>query len=70
MAIELAKRAGFAIDFVVMPRARIWKKLEDGSLMATGSAIETAARDKFGWYIMYITQKYVGPDYNYLLIKK
>ncbi len=64
VAEELARRSGCQFEFSVKPRARIWAELEGGSLMMTGSGIQTPKRDEFSWAVRYMAQK------NYVLVKK
>ncbi|MBF0440847.1 MAG: transporter substrate-binding domain-containing protein [Oligoflexales bacterium] len=58
IASEVAKRAGFNIEFVVMTRAKIWHELETGGIMFTGSGIQNPERDKFAWFILYYSEKH------------
>lgn len=53
----LRERSGCAIDTRVMPRARIWHELADGSLDMAFSAIATEDRRSFSWFIPYVWQK-------------
>ena len=63
IARELARRSGREFRLVYMPRARIWKDMEQGSIMMTGSGIETPERDKFAWFIPCMAMKnYVISD--------
>lgn len=48
---ELTRRSGREFTTVYLPRARIWHELETGSLMMTGSGIQTPERDAFAWFI-------------------
>lgn len=64
VAEELAKRSGCRFEYSVKPRARIWHELENGTLMMTGSGIQTEARDAFSWVIRYMAQK------NYVVLDK
>jgi polar amino acid transport system substrate-binding protein len=64
VAQELSKRSACRFEFSVKPRARIWAELESGELMMTGSAIQTAKRDGFGWFVRYVALK------NYVLVGK
>jgi polar amino acid transport system substrate-binding protein len=54
---ELKKRSGCAFSTILMPRARIWKSIEVGTLDMTGSGIETSERTRFGYFFPYILQK-------------
>jgi len=64
VAEELARRSGCRFELSLKPRARIWYELEQGSLMMTGSGIQTEARDAFAWVVRYMAQK------NYVLLEK
>ncbi|WP_434626845.1 substrate-binding periplasmic protein [Chromobacterium sp. CV08] len=64
IANELAKRSGREFQLEYMPRARIWKKLEDGTVMMTGSGIQNDAREKFAWFIPCMQLK------NYVIFNK
>ncbi|MFA9217932.1 MAG: substrate-binding periplasmic protein [Sphingomonadaceae bacterium] len=58
---EVAKRAGFRVEYLIMPRARIWVRLREGSLMVAGSGIATPEREKFAYFLPYMGLK------NYVL---
>ena len=62
VANELASRSGCQFEFKLMPRARIWHELKSGTLMMTGSGIQTELRDGFSWSVRYMAQK------NFVLI--
>ncbi len=53
---EIKNRGGFSFNYVVLPRARIWKELEAGKLPLSVSGLQTPERDKFAYFIPYIVQ--------------
>ncbi|WP_434630819.1 substrate-binding periplasmic protein [Chromobacterium sp. CV08] len=57
VAEELRRRSGCRFEYVVMPRARIWKELEAGRLDITLSAIATPERENVYWFLNYIQLK-------------
>mgnify|MGYP003824439227 CR=1 FL=1 len=61
---ELARRTGYKFESEVMTRARIWHDIETGNLDISFSGIQTETRDKFSWFVHYISVK------NYTLINK
>ncbi|MBX9839982.1 MAG: transporter substrate-binding domain-containing protein, partial [Silvanigrellaceae bacterium] len=61
---EIMKRNKCQYDISVMPRIRIWKSLENGSLDLSTSGIQNKERDKFAFFINYIKLK------NYIILKK
>ena len=64
VANELSRRSACRFEFTVKPRSRIWHDLETGALMMSGSAIPTATREKFAWFIITMSEK------NYAIIDK
>ncbi|MFZ4284872.1 substrate-binding periplasmic protein [Variovorax sp. HJSM1_2] len=60
----MAARSGCTILTTVMPRARIWRQLEAGTMDFTLSGIATAERDKYASFAWYFSNKY------YLLVRK
>lgn len=64
MVNELHRRTSCRFETSVLPRARIWKDLENGRLDMTVSGIETPERRKFALFVPYIQQK------NYAIIPK
>lgn len=61
---ELTKRSKCRFAKSVIPRVRVWKDLEDGSLDMGVSGIETEERAKFAAFLPYIAQK------NYALLSR
>ncbi|OHX13648.1 substrate-binding periplasmic protein [Chromobacterium sphagni] len=57
VAEELRRRSGCRFEYVLMPRARIWKELEAGRLDVTLSAIATPEREQIYWFLNYIQLK-------------
>ena len=53
VAIEMIKRSNCSIEMFEMPRIRIWKSLENGSLDFATSGIESVERDKFAYFSFY-----------------
>jgi polar amino acid transport system substrate-binding protein len=53
---EIKSRGGFNFNYVFLPRVRIWKDLEAGTLPLSVSGIQTPARDKFAFFVPYIMQ--------------
>lgn len=53
---ELMRRSGCPFTVSVLPRARIWRELEEGTLDMAGSGIQTAERDKRYWFFHYIVE--------------
>jgi polar amino acid transport system substrate-binding protein len=49
----LAKRTQCKVEYVVMPRARIWQELERGTLDMATAAIPTAERKQYGYLLPY-----------------
>ena len=64
VVLELSRRTGCRFKMSLMARARIWRDLETGDLMTTGSGIRNPERDKFAWFILYMGQK------NYAIVRK
>ena len=64
VVLELSRRTGCKFKMSLMARARIWRDLETGDLMTTGSGIQNPERDKFAWFIRYMGQK------NYVIVRK
>ena len=62
VAEALARLSGCRFVFVVRPRARIWRELESGRLMMSGSAIPTPERGEFVWFATYMAVK------NYVVV--
>ncbi len=60
----MAARSGCTILTTVMPRARIWRQVETGTMDFTLSGIATAERDKYASFAWYFSNKY------YLLVRK
>lgn len=60
---ELSRRTGCEFVTSVMPRARIWSELRTGHLDMAGSAVQTAEREKFVWFLPYIAMKNVAVYY-------
>lgn len=61
---ELIKRSGCRFSVSVLPRARSWYELEEGSLDMLASGVPTQEREKFAWFAPYLfDKKYVilGP---------
>jgi len=54
---EIKNRGGYSFNYVEMPRARIWRDLEDRKLPMSVSGIQNPERDKFAYFIPYIAQK-------------
>lgn len=54
---ELRQRTGCRFETSVLPRARIWQDLENGSLDMSVSGIQTPTRDKFAWFAPYMALK-------------
>lgn len=50
---ELQRRSGCRFDTQVMPRARVWKDLEDGALDMTTSVLPTPERETTLWIVNY-----------------
>ncbi|MBF0237114.1 MAG: transporter substrate-binding domain-containing protein [SAR324 cluster bacterium] len=57
IAMELERRSGCKFALIVAVRARIWKELESGDMLMSGSGIQNAERDKFAWFIRIMGQK-------------
>lgn len=53
VAIEMMKRSKCSIEMFEMPRIRIWKSIENGSLDFATSGLETIERDKFAYFALY-----------------
>lgn len=49
----LSQRTGCTLQYVVMPRARIWQELERGTLDMATSAIPTLERQQYGYLLPY-----------------
>ena len=49
----LAKRTGCVVEYVVMPRVRIWLELERGTLDMATAAIPTPERKRYGYLLPY-----------------
>lgn len=54
---EVMHRMGVSHTFQVLARARIWKDLESGDLDLATSGIETAERNRFAWFVPYLSIK-------------
>lgn len=54
---ELAKRTGCKFETQVLPRARIWRDLENGELDMTTAAIQTPERDRYATFVPYLSTK-------------
>jgi len=50
---ELSKRTGCTVEYVVLPRVRIWMELERGSLDMATAAIPTPERKRYGYLLPY-----------------
>lgn len=50
---ELSKRAGCTVEYVVLPRVRIWMELERGTLDMATAAIPTPERKRYGYLLPY-----------------
>ncbi|HBR01828.1 MAG TPA: hypothetical protein DD738_04385 [Ruminiclostridium sp.] len=61
---EISRRLELDIVQKVMPRARIYSMLEDGSLPISVSTVETSSRAEYSWFIPYFVEK------NYVLVRK
>lgn len=53
---EIKNRGGYSFNYVEWPRVRIWSELENGQLAMSVSGLQTAARDKFAYFVPYIKQ--------------
>jgi polar amino acid transport system substrate-binding protein len=56
---ELEKTTGCKFSYTVLPRATIWKMLEEGTLMMATSGIPTPERERFAIFSVYTRQKNV-----------
>lgn len=54
---ELMKRSQCAFSISVLPRARSWYELEEGSIDMLASGVQTAERDKYAWFAPYLSDK-------------
>lgn len=54
---EVQKRTGLRFRHSEKPRARIWHELKSGTLAMTVSGIPTPERERFAWFIPYLTQR-------------
>lgn len=54
---ELIKRSHCAFSISVLPRARSWYELEEGSIDMLASGVPTADRDKYAWFVSYLSDK-------------
>jgi polar amino acid transport system substrate-binding protein len=51
---ELGRRSGCQFKIVSLVRARTWLEMRSGRLDMTTSALRTAERDEFSWFIPYL----------------
>lgn len=64
VADELIRRSGCKVHVSLLPRARIWQLIENGSLDFSLSGISTPQREKFAAFAWYFSNKY------YLLVRR
>lgn len=64
VADELIRRSGCKVHVSLLPRARIWQLIENGSLDFSLSGISTPRREKFAAFAWYFSNKY------YLLVRR
>lgn len=57
LVAELVRRSGWRFEVQVMARARIWADLEAGELDMTVSGIWTPERERFAWFLPYLSMK-------------
>ncbi|MBC3883327.1 transporter substrate-binding domain-containing protein [Undibacterium sp. LX40W] len=54
---ELIKRSGCTFTVSILPRARSWYELEEGSIDMLASGVQTNDRDKYAWFAPYLQDK-------------
>ena len=62
---QLIKRSGCTFTVSILPRARSWYELEEGSIDMLASGVQTKDRDRYAWFAPYLQdKKYVllGPN--------